>query len=171
MHVWLLSASLCQQASCSLDASVYRVRLSSMWPRTKALLCSAADSSRQTGKAESPGSKAGKEGYLQRMPRPSVRECRRENSSLFISRPWTGLLRGGGWMENLYLWRLRIKLMVLYSLYMIRIMLYACGIFLRVIYIAAFLCFTSSVITLGSGKLWWKLWWNHSSINNRQINQ
>lgn len=75
----------------------YRVQLSSMWPRTEALLCSAAD--RQ---ADSSGLKAGKEEYLQRVPRPSVRECRRENRSLFISHPWTQPANrtGGGWMEN-----------------------------------------------------------------------
>lgn len=44
----------------------------------------------------SSGLKAGKEEYLQRVPRPSAMECRRENRSLFISRPWTSLLRGQG---------------------------------------------------------------------------
>lgn len=104
IHLYLnamLSTSLCQQASCSLDANVqglvvYRVAQKSSFAMFS---CCQQPIDKPT---DSPGVKAGKEGYLQRLPRPSVRECRRENRSVFISCPWASVLRGrSGWMENL----------------------------------------------------------------------
>ena len=82
----------------------YGVWLSSMWLRAEAPLCSAAVSSRQTGRQADPlGLKAGKEGYLQKGAKTICKgvQERKQVSLYLLSLDWPAKRTGGGWMENL----------------------------------------------------------------------